>query len=144
MSNSVLMNIAQMQEAAKAGAFIELVYVPTLTRESINRKAQFSVADVANTISKVGSESVILSTDMGQVGFPPPPEGMASARRHTTRARPYDQRESSAAAGVVIPLTRLLGLDQADLHKMKARVEVAGDFEDLKKLHVILTELSGK
>jgi hypothetical protein len=78
MSNSVLMNVAQMQEAAKTGAFIELVYVPTLTKASINRKAQFSVADVANTIRKVGSESVILSTDMGQVGFPAPPEGMAA------------------------------------------------------------------
>src|SRR5580704_18113688 len=52
MSSSVRMNIEQMQEAAKAGAFIELVYVPTLTKESINRKAQFSVADVANTIRK--------------------------------------------------------------------------------------------
>jgi hypothetical protein len=78
MSISVRMNVAQMQEAAKAGAFIELVYVPTLTKESINRKAQFSVADVANTIRQVGPESVILSTDMGQVGFPPPPEGLAA------------------------------------------------------------------
>jgi hypothetical protein len=78
MSSSVRMNVAQMQEAAKTGAFIELVYVPTLTKESINRKAQFSVADVANTIRQVGPESVILSTDMGQVGFPPPPEGLAA------------------------------------------------------------------
>ena len=92
MSNSVLMNIAQMQEAAKTGAFIELVYVPTLTKASINRKAQFSVADVADTIRKVGSESVILSTDMGQVGFPPPPEGMA-AYIAELRAQGVTQRE---------------------------------------------------
>jgi hypothetical protein len=92
MSNSVLMNIAQMQEAAKTGAFIELVYVPTLTKASINRKAQFSVADVANTIRKVGSESVILSTDMGQVGFPPPPEGMADYIAEL-RAQGVTQRE---------------------------------------------------
>ena len=78
MSSSVRMSIPQMQEAAKAGAFIELVYVPTLTKESINRKAQFSVADVANTIRKVGPEFVILSTDLGQVGFPPPPDGLAA------------------------------------------------------------------
>jgi len=58
MSSSVRMTVAQMQEAAKAGAFIELVYVPTLTKESINRKAQFSIADVANTIRKVGPEFV--------------------------------------------------------------------------------------
>ena len=92
MSASVKMNLAQMQEAAKAGAFIELVYVPTLTKESINRKAQFSVADVANTIRKVGPEFVILSTDMGQVGFPPPPEGLASYIAEL-RAQGFTQRE---------------------------------------------------
>jgi len=78
MSSSVRMSIAQMKEAAKTGAFLELVYVPTLTKESINRKAQFSIADVANVIRKVGPEFVILSTDLGQVGFPPPPEGLAT------------------------------------------------------------------
>ncbi len=78
MSDSVKMNLARMQEAAKTGAFIELVYVHSLTKESINRKAQFSMADVANTIRQVGPEHVILSTDMGQVGFPPPPEGIAA------------------------------------------------------------------
>jgi hypothetical protein len=92
MSSSVRMTVAQMQEAAKTGAFIELVYVPTLTKESINRKAQFSVADVANTIRKVGPESVILSTDMGQVGFPPPPEGLASYIAEL-RAQGFTQRE---------------------------------------------------
>ena len=78
MSVSVKMSVEQMQEAAKAGAFIELVYVPTLTKESIGRKAQFSVADVANTIRKVGAASVILSTDLGQVGFTAPPEGLSA------------------------------------------------------------------
>jgi hypothetical protein len=92
MSSSVRMNVAQMQEAAKGGAFIELVYVPTLTNESIGRIAQFSVADVANVIRKVGPESVILSTDMGQVGFPPPPEGMA-AYIAELRAQGITQRE---------------------------------------------------
>jgi hypothetical protein len=92
MSVSVRMNIEQMQQAAKDGAFIELVYVPTLTKESINRKAQFSVADVANTIRKVGLESVVLSTDMGQVGFPPPPDGMA-AYIGELRMQGFTQRE---------------------------------------------------
>jgi hypothetical protein len=92
MSSSVRMTVPQMQEAAKTGAFIELVYVPTLTNESINRKAQFSVADVANTIRKVGPEFVILSTDLGQVGFPPPPEGLA-AYIAELRAQGLTQRE---------------------------------------------------
>jgi len=92
MSNSVRMSIAQMREAAKTGAFLELVYVPTLTKESINRKAQFSIADVANTIRKVGPEFVILSTDLGQVGFPPPPEGLATYIEEL-RAQGITQRE---------------------------------------------------
>ena len=92
MSSSVLMNVAQMQEAAKAGAFLELVYVPTLTNASINRKALFSIVDVANTIRKVGTEFIILSTDMGQVGFPPPPDGMA-AYIAELRAQGFTQRE---------------------------------------------------
>jgi hypothetical protein len=92
MSSSVRMNIGQMQEAAKGGAFIELVYVPTLSNEAIGRIAQFSVADVANVIRKVGPEFVILSTDMGQVGFPPPPEGMA-AYIAELRAQGITQRE---------------------------------------------------
>jgi len=92
MSSSVRMTVAQMQEAAKAGAFIELVYVPTLTKESINRKAKFSVADVANVIHKVGPEFVILSTDLGQVGFPPPPEGLG-AYIAELRAQGFTQRE---------------------------------------------------
>ena len=93
MSSSVRMTVAQMQEAAKAGAFIELVYVPTLTKESINRKAQFSIADVANTIRKVGPEFVVLSTDMGQVGFPPPPEGLADTSRN---CEPRDSRSANS------------------------------------------------
>ena len=31
-----------------------------------------------------------------------------------------------------------------DLQKMKARIEVVGDFEDVKKLQVLLKELSAK
>jgi len=76
----------------KTGAFLELVYVPTLTKASINRKAQFSIADVANTIHQVGPESVILSTDLGQVGFPPPPEGLATYIEEL-RAQGITQRE---------------------------------------------------
>jgi len=92
MSNSVLMSIPQMQEAARAGAFLELVYVPTLTNASINRKAQFSIADVAKTIREVGPKFVILSTDLGQVGFPPPPEGLATYIEQL-RAQGIAQRE---------------------------------------------------
>jgi len=107
MSSSVRMNVAEMQEAAKAGAFLELVYVPTLTNAAINRKALFSVADVANTIRKVGPEFVILSTDLGQVGFPPPPDGLASYIAEL-RAQGITQRELDRMTKV--NPARLLGL----------------------------------
>jgi len=68
------------------------VYVPTLTKESIGRKATFSVADVASTIRKVGPEFVILSTDLGQVGLPPPAEGLATYISQL-RAQGITQRE---------------------------------------------------
>jgi len=34
-------------------------------------------------------------------------------------------------------------LDPKDLHKMKARIEVVGDFEDVKKITAFLRELKG-
>src|ERR1700686_4232519 len=61
MSASVKMNVAQMQEAAKTGAFLEMVYLPTITSAAAKRQALFSVADVASNIRKVGAGSVILS-----------------------------------------------------------------------------------
>jgi uncharacterized protein DUF6282 len=90
MSASVKMNVVQMQEAAKTGAFLEMVYVPTLSNAT--RKALFSVADIADTIRKVGVESVVLSTDMGQIGLAPPPDGMA-AYIAELKAKGFNQRE---------------------------------------------------
>jgi hypothetical protein len=78
MSGGVRMSVAQMQEAAKTGAFIEIVYVHSLTIPELGRKAAYSQADVAEAIRKVGAESIILSTDMGQVGIPLPPDGLAA------------------------------------------------------------------
>src|SRR5437762_1882891 len=67
-----------MQEAAKDGAFIEIVYVHSLTIPELRRTALFSMADVAEVVRKVGAVSIILSTDMGQVGIMLPPEGLAA------------------------------------------------------------------
>jgi len=78
MSRPVQMTIPQMQEAAKEGAFIEIVYVHSLTIPELRRTALFSMADVAEVVRKVGAASIILSTDMGQVGIMLPPEGLAA------------------------------------------------------------------
>ena len=92
MSASVKMNVSQMQEAAKMGAFLEMVYVPTLSNPKTGRKSLFSVGDIADTIRKVGVDSVVLSTVMGQIGFAPPPDGMA-AYLAELKAKGFSQRE---------------------------------------------------
>ena len=78
MSRTPHMTIPQMQAAAKEGAFIELVYVHTLTIPELGRTTIFTVAEAAEAIRKIGIDSVILSTDMGQVGIQPPTEGLAA------------------------------------------------------------------
>jgi hypothetical protein len=78
MSRTPHMSIPQMQAAAKEGAFIELVYVHTLTIPELGRTTIFTVAEAAEAIRKIGVDSVILSTDMGQVGIQPPTEGLAA------------------------------------------------------------------
>jgi hypothetical protein len=65
------MNIEQMQEAAKLGAYIEFVY-NGLTGKS---KA-FDFSDYAKAIRAVGVEHCILSSDMGQPGNPLHPDGL--------------------------------------------------------------------
>ena len=77
MSRVPHMTIAQMQAAAREGAFIELVYVHTLTIPELKRTANFTIPEAAEAIRQVGVASMILSTDMGQVGIPLPIDGLA-------------------------------------------------------------------
>jgi uncharacterized protein DUF6282 len=81
MSRPIQMSVPQMQEAARLGAFIEIVYVHSLTIPELRRTAVYSAADVAAVIRQVGVASIILSTDMGQVGIPLPPDGLAAFAR---------------------------------------------------------------
>ncbi|MBV8846547.1 MAG: hypothetical protein JO307_27395 [Bryobacterales bacterium] len=60
----VRMSIAQMQEAAKLGAYIEFVY---------DRQA---MADTARAIRAIGPEYCILSSDLGQPNNPLHPDGL--------------------------------------------------------------------
>jgi len=77
MSRFPHMTIPQMQAAAKEGAFIELVYVHTLTIPELKRTANFTIPEAAAAIRRIGAASVILSTDMGQVGIALPVDGLA-------------------------------------------------------------------
>lgn len=73
MQTPVLMNVAQMQAAAKEGAFIEFV------SGSIAGPAGAAKVDAyADAIRKVGAEFCILSSDLGQKGNALPPDGLAA------------------------------------------------------------------
>jgi hypothetical protein len=70
MNDPVEMTVAQMQEAAKLGAFIEFVGGTLKSADAGARMDRF-----ADAIRKVGPEFCILSSDLGQMGNPLPPDG---------------------------------------------------------------------
>ena len=72
MAAPVRMTISQMQEAAREGAFIEFVYSATLGPDPV-----VAISDYAKAIREVGANSCILSSDLGQVGNPLHPDGLA-------------------------------------------------------------------
>ena len=73
MMQPVLMNVSQMQDAAKEGAFIEFV-----SGSIAGRGGPAKVAAYADAINKVGAESCILASDLGQKGNALPPDGLAA------------------------------------------------------------------
>ena len=70
MTAPVLMDIPQMQEATKLGAFIEFVGGSLAAADAAKRMDQF-----AEAIRKVGPEFCVLSSDLGQRGNALPPDG---------------------------------------------------------------------
>src|SRR5579864_4682095 len=73
MKAPVHMTIPQMQEAARAGAYIELDYGGL-----VGRNPEFKIGDYVKTIREVGPASCILSSDLGQPGNPLHPDGLAA------------------------------------------------------------------
>jgi hypothetical protein len=67
------MTIAQMKEAAAAGAYIEFVY-----NGVTGKGKEFEMRDYAKAIREIGAASCILSSDMGQKGNPLHPDGLAA------------------------------------------------------------------
>ena len=100
----VLMNVAQMKEAASLGAFIEFV--------GGNPEGQGAAArldGIADAIRQVGPASSILSSDLGQQGNPLPPDGFGAVHPGASRARIQRSRsgcdveaESSEVVGVAV------------------------------------------
>jgi len=67
MSSPVNMSIGQMREAAKLGAYLELVWV---------RPGTDAARAYVDAIRAVGSESIVLSSDLGQAASPLHPDGL--------------------------------------------------------------------
>jgi hypothetical protein len=69
----VLMDVAQMQEAAKEGAFVEFVGGSLAAPDAAAR-----VDRMADAIRKIGPQFCIVSSDLGQKGNALPPDGFAA------------------------------------------------------------------
>jgi hypothetical protein len=87
MNEPILLDVPQMQQAAKEGAFIEFVGGSLTTADAAARMDRF-----ADAIRKIGPESCILSSDLGQVGNALPPDGFADFLL-AMRARGFTEQE---------------------------------------------------
>jgi uncharacterized protein DUF6282 len=67
------MSVAQMKEAAAAGAWLEFVY-----NALIGPNKEFTFADYAKAIREVGPAHCILSSDLGQAANPVHTEGLVA------------------------------------------------------------------
>jgi hypothetical protein len=87
IQSPVLMNVAQMKEAAALGAFIEFV-----GGNPGGEGAAARIDGIADAIRQVGPASSILSSDLGQQGNPLPPDGFG-AFIQALRARGFSDRD---------------------------------------------------
>ena len=72
MAAPVRMTVPQMQEAAHEGAYVEFVYGALLGSNALK------IEDYVRAIRQLGPASCILSSDLGQVGNPLHPDGLAA------------------------------------------------------------------
>ena len=103
MMTPVSMDVPQMQEAAKLGALIEFV-----GGNPTGANASTRIDAMADAIRRVGPEFCILSSDLGQVGNPLPPDGFG-AFLAALRARGFTPAEIDRMAKQ--NPARLLGLN---------------------------------
>ena len=73
MNPPIAMNVVQMQQAAKLGAFIEFVGSSPVSADARTRYDAF-----ADAIRKIGPAFCILSSDLGQMGNPLPADGFGA------------------------------------------------------------------
>jgi len=102
MNAPVLMNVPQMQEAAKLGALIEFVGGSLAGADAEARMDRFAAA-----IRAIGPEFCILSSDLGQQGNALPPDGFG-AFLVALRAKGFSEPEIDRMSK--LNPARLLGL----------------------------------
>jgi len=98
------MNVEQMREAARLGAYIEFVY-----NALIGPSKAFEIAEYAQAMRAVGPEHCILSSDLGQAGNPLHPDGL-EAFFAALRGQGFTVAEIERMAKV--NPARLLGLEE--------------------------------
>jgi len=102
MIKPVGMATAQMQEAAKLGAYIEFVY-----NALIGPNKEFTFGEYAAAIREVGAEHCILSSDLGQANNPLHPDGLTAffaGLRKEGISQPDIDRMSKTNPAVVLGL----------------------------------------
>jgi hypothetical protein len=87
MNSPVSMSIAEMQEAATQGAFIEFVGGSLLTADAESRMGRF-----ADAIRAIGPEFCVVSSDLGQQGNALPPDGFGTFLR-ALRGRGFSEQD---------------------------------------------------
>jgi hypothetical protein len=103
MMAPIHMSVAQMQQAAAQGAYVEFVY-----NGLIGSYKEFDFADYAKAIRAIGVEHCILSSDMGQPANPVHPDGL-QLFFEGMRKQGFTQGEIDQMSKV--NPARLLGLD---------------------------------
>ena len=81
------MNVAQMREAAREGAYLEFVY------NGLLGASHATARQYAEAIRAVGPASCILASDLGQVGNPLHPDGLAAFLAAVARGRCFSQAD---------------------------------------------------
>jgi hypothetical protein len=96
----ILMDVRQMQEAARLGAFIEFAGSTLRSSDAGARMDRF-----ADAIRQVGPQFCILSSDLGQEGNPLPPDGfgefLAAMKRKGFAAEAIEQMSRRNPAQVL-------------------------------------------
>lgn len=103
MHEPVRMTVAQMQEAARAGAYLEFPYLTV-----IGDPPPVLLGDCVAAIRAIGVDRAVLSSDLGQAGNPPHPDGLA---RFFQLLREKGFTEAEIAAMAKTNPARVLGVE---------------------------------